>query len=59
MNHERWWTVTFSDGATERRFGVLTINEDVVWITKRGPYGGLIEEQYAYPLTSLRKWERA
>lgn len=56
---ERAWRLTFPDGTTETVFGSLDIENGVVWISQRGPYGGRVERQVAYPLTALKKWERA
>jgi hypothetical protein len=53
------WTVVYLDGTAETVYGVLTVSEGVLWITERGPYGGRVEKQLAFPLASLRKWERA
>lgn len=59
MSDEQNWMVTFTDGTTESAYGRLTVEDGVLWITVRGSYGGLVQEQHAYPLASLRKWERS
>lgn len=56
---EHAWRITFLDGTTVTVFGSISVNEGVLWISKRGPYGGRVEGQYAYPLSALKQWERA
>jgi len=51
------WLITFSDGSTETATGALRVHEGVLWITEKTNYG-IRGEERAYPLTSLRKWER-
>lgn len=57
MGYETY-VVTFTDGTTEKRRGQLRIFEGVLFIETRSNYGGYIQEQHAYPLTSVLKWER-
>lgn len=54
--HETW-RITFEDGSTETTYGRLAVADGVLQITERGPYGGYVKVQVAYPLTALRKWE--
>lgn len=56
---EKWWIVSFHDGSTEKRWGRLRIHENVLFIEVRSNCGGDVQDQHAYPLTSLRKWERS
>lgn len=52
------YVVTLSNGTTEKRWGQLRIFEGVLFIEIRSDYGGYVQEQHAYPLTSVLKWER-
>lgn len=58
MSDTENWVLTFHDGSTEKRRGTLQIREGVLYVEVRsGGFGGYLHEQYAYPLTSLRKWQ--
>lgn len=52
------YVVTLNNGTTEKRFGQLRIFEGILFIEIRSNYGGHVQEQHAYPLTSVLKWER-
>lgn len=57
MSGEETYLVTFHDGTTEKQWGRLRIHENVLFIEVRSSYGGYVQDQHAYPLTSVRKWE--
>lgn len=52
------WVVTLLDGTTERMYGRLTVSDGVLWITSSSSSYGYIHEQRAWPLTSVKTWER-
>lgn len=58
IDAEATWRVRLLDGTTEEAYGRLSVNNGVLWITYGGAYSGPPERQVAYPLTSVKKWER-
>ena len=52
------WTITLLDGTTETVHGNLDVRDGVLYLTERSTYGLYNVREAAYPLTSVRKWER-